>query len=512
MKLAPQKQPLYKIAVIFFILVNTSLLAWTQTKFFSHPASNDQFAFSASNENYTFYSVSAGNTDGGFRYMGIIREDKKSKDRVVMYEGKPFSHLNVYGEWLYFEVWSDGNGYMRRTKIDGSKVEWLKTGDYPFFYKNRIYYTESNTLKFVDLKTDKISIASKEISQIDAICNDDAVYLDHINKLYIVAAIDPTTGVVTSIEQFKLNGLEYYYKKGVIVNGGYIYYYGGRDEDKELYLDETSALYRSKLRDASAIAEPIAYPPTTKTGASLDMRVRIGTAVDDNYIYINYRGMGSPNNGEIWRYSLDGKEKKRVTILLTDKMSKCEEWLYTMGHWTWEQKRTNINTGKQELLFSGKAEDLAALSTLKHVVETPEYTLYPNYPSVLVDKQHKYAPMGYSLSTRNNAVKYYRIADIAMMLSKTKKAFNHTMSDNKATLTFGPYNPIGQVKERPTNIAIAAYAKKGTLTAGTTSKPITYYEADGEYFFLFRDILAILNVNVNGSNITTTANYSGSYR
>lgn len=488
-----------------FILVISSLSAFAQAKFFSHPASNDQFAFSASNENYTFYSVSAGNTDGGFRYMGIIREDKKTKERVVMYEGAPFSDLKVSGNWLYFNTWEEARGYIRRMTIDGSKTEWIKVGTWPFLYKDKLYYTEGNALKFYDLKTGAIKIASKELTGVSGICNDVAVCLEHQQSSYQLAHLDPVSGVVKSVERFRLNGLNYYYGAQVMVNDGYIYYCGGKDEDQHLYLNETSAIYRSKLGDNYAFAEPVAYPPTTKTGASLDMSSRIGVVMDDNCIYINYRGAASPNNGEIWRYSLDGKEKKRVTILLTDNMSKCEDWIYTMGQWTWEQRRTNVKTGKQELLFQGKAENLAALAGLKHLAVPFTNILFPNNPAVIVDKQHTYRQMGYSLSTRKDATKYYRIADVAKMLSKTKKAFNYTISDGKVTFTFGSYNPVEQVKERADNIAIPAVSEKGTFVAGSNKKPVTYYVADGEYFFLFRDILGILGVAVNGSNVTTTS-------
>lgn len=507
MKLTNSKHSFCQIMMILFILViSSSSSALAQTKNFSHPASNDQFAFSTSDENYVFYSVSAGNTDGGFNYMGIIREDKKTKERVVMYEGKPFSSMVVYDDWLYFSTWNEARGYIRRTKIDGSQTEWLKIGDRPFLYKGKLYYTEANALKFHDLKTGDIKTASKEIREVDAICNDVAVRLDHESSSYQLAQLDPVSGIVTKVERFRLNGLNYYYGGEVMVNDGYIYYCGGRDEDQHLYLTETSAIYRSKLGDNSAFAEPVAYAPTTKTGASLDMNLRIGVVMDDNCIYINYRGNSSPNNGEIWRYSLDGKEKKRVTILLTDNMSKCEDWIYTMGKWTWEQRRTNVKTGKQELLFQGKAENLAALAELKHLVEPFTRILFPNNPAVIVDKQHKYTQMGYSLSTLKDATKYYRIADVAQMLSKTKKAFNYTISDNKITFTFGSYNPAEQVKERSANVAMAALAKKGTFVAGSNTKPVTYYEADGEYFFLFRDILGILEVQVSGSNVTTTSN------
>lgn len=497
------KHLFFKIAVLLFFVTSSSS-ALGQTKFFSHTANNDQFSASTSNENYVFYSVSAGNTDGGFRLMGIIREDKVTKQRVVMYEGTPFSDLKVYGDWLYFSVWRDANGYIRRVKIDGSKTEWLKIGDRPFFYKDKLYFTESNTLKFHDLKSGDVKVASKEIKEIQAICNDVGVYLDNQANSYLLAKLDPASGVVNSVERFRLNGLNAYYAPIVMVNDGYIYYCGTRKEDEHLYLSSASAIYRSKLADNNAFAEPFAYAPTKKSGACLDMALTLGTAMDDNHIYINYRGMESPNNGEIWRYSLDGKEQKKVTILLTDNMSKSEDWIYTMGKWTWEQRRTNVKTGKQELLFQGKAEDLSALSGLKRPVIAFDQILYPNYPSVIVDKQHTYTLMGYSLSTRKDATKYYRLADVAQMLSKTKKAFNYNVSGDNITLTFGPYNPTEQVQDRSTHIAMSALTKKGTMVAAGNSKPVVYYEADGELFFMFRDVLGILGVNVNGSNVTST--------
>lgn len=504
MKSNSAKQSFCKIVTILLVVVAGSSSTLAQTKFFSHPASNDSYALSASNKNYVFYSVSAGNTDGGFNFMGIIRQDKQTKERVVIYNGKPFSQLVVLGDWLYFDVWSEARGYIRRMKIDGSKIEWIKVGDWLFFHKDKLYYTESRALKFCDLKTGKIEIASKEIQKVDAICNDIAVSLDYQHGSYQLARLDPVSGVVSSTEQFRLNGLNYYYGSSVMVDDGYIYYYGGRDEDQHLYGSETCAIYRSKLSDNYAFAEPFAYMPTTKDGASLDLQMRVGTVIDDNNIYINYIGSSSPNNGEIWRYSLDGTEKKRVAILLTNSMSKCEDWIYTMGKWTWDQRRTNVKTGKQELLFQCKAENLAALADLKNLDIPFTKILFPNYPAVLVDNQHKYTLMGYSISTAKDASKYYRIADVAQMLSKTQKAFNYTISNDKATLTFGPYNPTDNVKDRPTNIAIPGSAKNGTLVVANNSKPVIYYEADGEYFFLFRDILGILGVKVSGSNVTTT--------
>lgn len=505
MKSTNPKNMFCQVAFVMIALLSFSLPTLGQTKVFSHPADNDQYAFSGSNENYTFYSVCAGNTDGGFRFMGIIREDKKSKEKVVMYQGDSFSDFYVYGDWLYFRVWSEGNHYIRRMKTDGSFIEWIKTGEWPFFYKNKIYYNEANTLKYYNLTTDKVEVASKNLKRVNSICNDVAVILDHQNAAYELAQLDPSSGVVTKVERFRLNGMDYYYRGLPIVCDGYIYYSAGRQEDDEQYLLGTSAVYRSKLRDNTAFAESFAFPPTPKTGAHQNMSLQVGIATDDNYIYINYRAMQSPDNGEIWKYSYDGKEKKRVTILLTCNMSKCEDWIYTLGQWTWEQRRTNVKTGKQELLFNGKADDLKALAGLKKLEPKFSHILYPNYPTVIVDKLHKYAPMGYSLSTRKDATKYYRLADVATMLSKTTKAFNYTVSNNTVTFTFGSYSPSEQLKERSTQIAMAAVSKKGFFSAGSIKKPVTYYEADGEYFFLFRDILGILGVGVSGSNVTTVA-------
>lgn len=132
--------------------------------------------------------------------------------------------------------------------------------------------------------------------------------LDHQNAAYELVQLDPSSGVVTGVERFRLNGLDYYYAGLPIVCDGYIYYMGGRTEDEKRYLMGNSAIYRSKLRENTAFAEAFAFPPTPKTGAHQNMSLQVGMATDDNYIYINYRAMQSPNNGEIWKYSYDEKE------------------------------------------------------------------------------------------------------------------------------------------------------------------------------------------------------------
>lgn len=519
------------VAILFMTISSTATIA--QTKVFAKVASNDSYAYSGSNENYVFYTVSASNTDGGFRYMGIVREDKKTKERAVLYNGKFIWDFMVCGDWVYYSNSATQRGYINRVKVDGSKHELIRVNSQPFIYKERLYFTDDNALKFYDLNTMNITTASSKISSLNTICNDMGIVFDNVKATYSIVQLDSVSGIVTSINTCKLNGLDQYYYSDIILNDGYLYYSGSREADEALYLSTQGALYRSKLGDNDAQAELVASAPTTKTGASIDMHYTLGSIMDDDCIYINYRGFESPNNGEIWRYSLDGKVKKRVTILLTDAMSKCEDWIYTMGQWTWEQRRTNVKTGKQELLFKGKADDLSALNELKNLIPTKavihpssltekpkpdavihpksitekpksDAVLYPNNPYVIVDKLHKYKQQGYMLSKDKNSKKYYRVADVAEMLSKTKKAFNYKISGNTMTFTTGKYAPKEKVKERPSDVSLPAMRHTGHIVLRNTKKPVTYYEADGEQFYMFRDILGILNVHVEGSNVITT--------
>ncbi|MEG0517966.1 MAG: hypothetical protein RR555_03725 [Bacteroidales bacterium] len=498
-------------------LLNNSIPAIAQSKVFDRTASSPDYAYSASNENYVFYTVSAGNTDGGFNYMGIIREDKKTKERAVLYKGKWIINLMVCGDWVYYETTS---GHIDRVKVDGSKHELIKIGDRPFIYKERLYFSEYNALKFYDLKTMDVKTASTQITALDAICDDVAVIFDELNATCTMAQLDPTSGVVTSVSHFKINGLDQYYHKDVMVNDGYLYYRGTRKADKNLYPSIEPPLYRSKLGDNNAAPELVACAPTLKTGGSMNMKYTLGTVMDDDCLYINYRAMQSPDNGEIWRYSLDGKVKKRLTILLTNAMSKCEDWIYSMGQWTWEQRRTNVKTGKQELLFNGKNNDLSSLSSLKDLTPKtkavvhpksitaaakPEAILRPNNPQVVVDKLHKYKQQGYSISADKYAKKYYRVADVAEMLSKTDKAFNYKIEGNTVTFTLGSYTPHETLKKRYPSVSLPATRRTGYMVKGSVKSPITYYEADGEQFYLFRDILGIMEVKVEGSSVTTTA-------
>ncbi|MEG1935875.1 MAG: hypothetical protein RR141_07755, partial [Rikenellaceae bacterium] len=182
--------------VAVLCLLNHSIPAMAQSKVFDKTASLPDYAYSASNENYVFYTVSAGNTDGGFNYMGIIREDKKTKERAVLYKGKWIINLMVCGDWVYYEITS---GHIDRVKVDGSKHELIKIGDRPFIYKERLYFSEYNALKFYDLKTMDVKTASTQITALDAICDDVAVIFDELNATCTIAQLDPTSGVVTSV-------------------------------------------------------------------------------------------------------------------------------------------------------------------------------------------------------------------------------------------------------------------------------------------------------------------------